>query len=277
LRRPRRDETTGSPSAELPLTWSLAVNAAAETLNDLPPASATAAAFRVAAVEDDAVIREALEKWIGELGHEVDTFGSGEELVAADNLRQYSLFILDWGLPGVQGIDLLHQLRTNLLVDAPVIFCTSRDAETDVVSALAAGADDFIVKPIRKHELSARIAAALRRSFRGEPMTPVLSFPPYSIDLADRVISLNGLPMDLQNREYELALMLFKNLNGVVSRERIIQTLWGNIPLDSSRSLDTHVSRIRRKLHLSPENGITLHSVYGRGYRLQSFVMQTVR
>lgn len=240
-------------------------------------AAESAQPFRIAAVEDDPTIREALEKWIHELGHEVTVFGSAEALVSADSLRQYSLFILDWGLPGMQGIDLLRQLRTSLLVDSPVIFCTSRESETDIVSALSAGADDFIVKPIRKHELSARIAAALRRSYREEAVTGVLNFAPYTIDLADRVISLNGQPMELQNREYELALMLFQNLNGVVSRERIIQALWGNIPLDSSRSLDTHVSRIRRKLNLSPENGITLHSVYGRGYRLQSFVMQTVR
>jgi DNA-binding response OmpR family regulator len=155
-----------------------------------------------------------------------------------------------------------------------VIFCTSREAETDVVEALTAGADDFIVKPIRKHELAARITAAIRRCMRAEPETGALQFGPFCIDLTAREIAKNGQRIDLQNREYELAVMLFRHLNGVVPREKIIHSLWGNVPLDGSRSLDTHISRIRRKLGLTAEIGYTLQSVYGKGYRLQAIASE---
>lgn len=224
----------------------------------------------IAAVEDDASTREALEKWLRELGHEVTTFSSGEALLASGSVARFGLFVLDWGLPGMSGIAVLRELRTSRNIDAPVIFCTSRDAETDVVDALAAGADDFIVKPIRKGELAARVVAALRRAYPPEQESGHLDFAPFRIDLTARSISKDGAPIELQNREYELAVLLFRHLNGVISREKIIHTLWGNVPLDGSRSLDTHVSRLRRKLGLNAEAGYALQSVYGRGYRLQA-------
>jgi len=182
---------------------------------------------------------------------------------------EFALFVLDWGLPDMQGIDLLRRLRGHEGIDAPVIFCTARGDETDVVEALHEGADDFIVKPIRHHELVARISATLRRAYPGPANAAVISVPPFSIDTGNRMIFVDGKAVDLQNREYELAVMLFQNLNGVVSRTRIIQTLWGSEPMETSRSLDTHVSRIRRKLGLSAARGVALQSVYGLGYRLQ--------
>jgi DNA-binding response OmpR family regulator len=226
--------------------------------------------YRIAVVEDDGATSEAICKWLGELGHSPAHFSSGEQLLATVAAGEFALYILDWGLPGMPGIDIVRQLRGSLRCEAPVIFCTSRDAEADVVDALRAGADDFIVKPVRKNELSARIAAALRRAYPVAPASHILDIPPYAIHLLDRTIALRGEVADLQNREYELALMLFQNLNGVVSRERLIQSLWGNVPMETSRSLDTHASRIRRKLNLTPENGIILQSVYGKGYRLQA-------
>ncbi len=228
------------------------------------------APYRIAVVEDDAATSDAICKWVGELGHVPVHFPSGEQLLGTGSAADYALYILDWGLPGMPGIDIVRQLRGNFASEAPVIFCTSRDAEVDVVDALGAGADDFIVKPVRKNELSARIAAALRRAYPVTPASDILEIPPYSIHLLDRTIAVHGAVADLQNREYELALMLFQNLNGVVSRERLIQSLWGNVPMETSRSLDTHASRIRRKLNLTPENGIVLQSVYGKGYRLQA-------
>lgn len=227
-------------------------------------------ACTIALVEDDAAIRDALEKWLADLGHKAEVFGSGEALLESAPLARFDLFVLDWGLPGMQGIAVLRELRVTRNLSAPVIFCTSREAEKDVVDALAAGADDFIVKPIRKAELSARVTAAIRRSYPPQQETGHLDFGPYRFDLVARVISKAGSPVELQNREYELALLLFRHVNGVVPREKIIHELWGNVPLDGSRSLDTHASRLRRKLELSSETGYTLQSVYGRGYRLQA-------
>lgn len=226
--------------------------------------------FTIAIVDDDDAMREGLATWVAEMGHAPTVFSTASGLLKAMRTMNFSLFLLDWGLPDMQGIDLLRQLRANEKIDAPIILCTARGGESDVVVAMRDGADDFIVKPVRRNELAARISATLRRAYPSPANSGVLSVHPYSIDLANRTISVDGRPVDLQNREYALIVMLFQNLNSVVSRTRIIQTLWGGEPMETSRSLDTHISRVRRKLGISPERGLILQSVYGLGYRLQT-------
>ncbi len=224
----------------------------------------------VAVVEDDPTSGEAIVKWMAELGHQPVLFASAEAFLADRAVHAAALLVVDWGLPEMSGLDLLRHYRDLLRANAPVVFCTSRGDEADVVEALRAGADDFIVKPLRKQELQARVRAVIRRSLADSPDLHELDLAPYAVDLVARQIRLRGNLMELQNREYELAVLLFQNLNAVVSRARIVQTLWGIEPLETSRTLDTHVSRLRRKLELTPENGLVLQSVYGLGYRLQT-------
>ena len=224
----------------------------------------------VAVVEDDSTSGEAIVKWIAELGHQPVLFTSAEAFLADRAVHAASLLVVDWGLPEMSGLDLLRHYRDLLRANAPVVFCTSRGDEADVVEALRAGADDFIVKPLRKQELQARVRAVIRRSLADSTDLRELDLAPFSVDRVARQIRLHGRLIELQNREYELAVLLFQNLNAVVSRARIVQTLWGIEPLETSRTLDTHVSRLRRKLELTPENGLILQSVYGLGYRLQA-------
>ena len=224
----------------------------------------------VAVVEDDSTSGEAIVKWIAELGHQPVLFTSAEAFLADRAVHAASLLVVDWGLPEMSGLDLLRHYRDLLRANAPVVFCTSRGDEADVVEALRAGADDFIVKPLRKQELQARVRAVIRRSLADSIDLRELDLAPFSVDRVARQIRLHGRLIELQNREYELAVLLFQNLNAVVSRARIVQTLWGIEPLETSRTLDTHVSRLRRKLELTPENGLILQSVYGLGYRLQA-------
>jgi two-component system, OmpR family, response regulator RegX3 len=231
-----------------------------------------AARVTIAIVEDDETMNETLAKWVHEMGHATAQFTTGGAFLKAYPDAGFSLFLLDWALPDIEGIELVRRLRSDGHIDAPIILCTSRDGEADIVEALDAGADDFVVKPVRRHELTARIAAALRRATLPPTDNGVLSFPPFSIDQANRVFHIDDARIDLQNREYELALLLFQNLNGVVPRAHIIQSLWGSEPMETSRSLDTHVSRIRRKLGIAAERGFILQTVYGLGYRLQTVV-----
>ncbi|MBL0122812.1 MAG: response regulator transcription factor [Betaproteobacteria bacterium] len=233
-------------------------------------AASAAMHFTIAIVEDDETMNETLAKWVREMGHTAIAFTTGGTFLKACRHTEFSLFLLDWALPDIEGIDLVRRMRSVDGIEAPIILCTSRDGEADIVEALGAGADDFIVKPIRRHELAARIAAALRRATPQPADGGVLSVPPFSIDLANRVFHIDGKRVELQNREYELALLLFQNLNGVVSRARIIQGLWGSEPMETSRTLDTHISRVRRKLGIAAERGLVLQSVYGLGYRLQA-------
>jgi DNA-binding response OmpR family regulator len=232
-------------------------------------AASAATHYTIAIVEEDEATGESIATWIRELGHTAIRFGSGTDLLKTAGTVEFAAFLVDWGLRDTEGIDLLRDLRSCGRAEAPVILCAARGGEADVVEALRLGADDFIVKPVRRYELSARVGAALRRAFPQPADTAILAVPPFSIDLANRVFYVDRQMIELQNREYALALLLFQNLNGVVPRTRIIQSLWGGEPRDTSRSLDTHICRIRRKLGLSAERGLILQSVYGIGYRLR--------
>ena len=243
---------------------SLAAHTPAAT-NAAPPTPG----ISVAIVEDEEITGELLSAWIQDLGHTAVWFANGKELLKAIRTRQFALYIVDWGLPDIDGIDIVRQLITPDHTHAPIIFCSARGSEADIVEALNVGADDFIVKPPRRYEFAARVSAMLRRAYPQTTEKGNLEVGPYSIDLICREFQVDGKPIDLQNREYAVALMLFQNLNGVVSRARIVQSLWGNEPMETSRSLDTHISRIRRKLGISAERGLKLNSVYGFGYRLQ--------
>ncbi len=223
----------------------------------------------IAIIEDEEITGELLSAWVQEMGHIPEWFKNGKDLIRALRSRHFSLFLVDWGLPDIDGIDLVRHLLAREGEHAPIIFCSARGSESDIVKALNVGADDFIVKPPRRDEFAARVAAMLRRAYPLAVEKGTLNVGPYSIDLTRRTFSVNGELVELQNREYAVALMLFQSLNGVVSRTRITQTLWGNEPMETSRSLDTHVSRIRRKLSIAAERGLVLQSVYGFGYRLQ--------
>jgi two-component system response regulator RegX3 len=150
----------------------------------------------------------------------------------------------------------------------PVLFLTGRLDEEDVVHALSSGADDYLIKPPRRMELIARIDALLRRALppRGDE---VLEFPPYRIDTLMRSVTLRGADVSLTQKEYELTVFLFRNVGRLMSRSHIEEAVWGRGAEVLSRSLDTHLSRIRRKLTLNPGNGYRLTPVYNHGYRLE--------
>ncbi|MEO8103058.1 MAG: response regulator transcription factor [Betaproteobacteria bacterium] len=236
--------------------------------------------FTIAIVDDDATRGETLAAWIGEMGHNAIRFNSGPALLGAigtPGAADFSLILIDSAQPGVDSIEFVRQLRNGGRAIAPIILCTPHGDEADVVEALGADADDFIVKPVRRSELAARIGATLRRAYPRPAGSVFLTVPPFFIDLTNRVFHVDGQQILLQNLEYALALMLFQNLNGVVPRAHIIQSLWDGELMETSRTLDTHVSRIRRKLGLSAARGLIIQSVYGLGYRLQAVASPSAR
>lgn len=137
-----------------------------------------------------------------------------------------------------------------------------------MIESLSAGADDFMVKPIRTAELQARVGALIRRAYPPKSETELI-VGPYRFLLGTHSLEINGRESDLNHREYELALFLFKNLGRLVSREHLLDVLWGKDLETGSRSLDTHISSVRIKLKLPPSRGILLSAVYGLGYRLE--------
>jgi len=223
----------------------------------------------IAILEDDPEVGAVMEKWLQDAGHNVAVFATGAPLLEYKSLREIDIFLLDWVVPGMTGFDVLKLFKTQLHIVAPVLFLTIRDAEIDVVSALDAGADDYLVKPIRHQELLARINAVTRRVQDASIGISEEVFGAFRFDPSGRQAYCGDVIVELTSIEFELALFLFKNAGKLISREVIANVVWGRPVSELSRTIDTHVSRIRKKLNLAPENGYRLQPVYNAGYRLE--------
>jgi DNA-binding response OmpR family regulator len=197
-------------------------------------------------------------------------FETAEAMLASEYLVQAHLVILDWNLPGMNGLDALRAIRQRM--STPVLFLTSYDAEVRVIAALGAGADDYLVKPFRSGELMARILALLRRYqsqvVRHEPTMKEL-MGGVTADQTSMVLTVPGqAAVKLSNKEFLLAVLFFQNVGRALPREEIVQAVWGRGSDIPSRTLDTHVSRLRTRLNLRPDLGWRLSPVYSFGYRL---------
>ncbi len=224
--------------------------------------------MRIALLDDDADIRNSVGGWLTDAGHAVQTFGVSRDFMRDAGRESFDLFLLDSNLPDIDGPDVLRWLRTDRSDDTPVIFITARDSEQDIVSALAGGADDYLVKPVRRAELIARIGALMRR-MRPTPTDDVLEVGPYRFEPAHKRLSLDGEEIALTEKEFDLALFLFRNLGRLLSRGHLLEAVWGRNPSLATRTVDTHVSRVRSKLQIKPERGFRLVPTYNYGYRLE--------
>ena len=215
---------------------------------------------RLLLVEDDEAIGRSLRTVLGERGYDVVLVQTGgAALVAADAARP-DLVLLDLGLPDVDGIEVCRRLRRGS-PSLPIVMLTARDEEVDVVAGFTAGADDYVAKPFRLGELLARIGAQLRRS---EPADdePLL-VGDLAIDRAARLATRGGEVLDLRPRELDLLLLLAQNAGRAVTRERILRELWRDHWGGASKTLDMHVSTLRRRLG-GLQVGVALRQL-GRG------------
>ncbi len=230
--------------------------------------------MRIAYLEDDPDQARLSRLWLEDAGHQVTCFETGRELVRVLRSESFDLLVLDWMVPDMSGIEVLDWTRSHYDWNVPVLFCSQRGSEEDIVRALEAGADDYMEKPLSQRELIARVGALQRRMLLGRSNSQSLEFTPYTIDLANRTIALDGIPIELTQKEYDLAVFLFKNLGRAISRGHILDTVWGMSPDLNTRTVDTHISRLRKKLRLGPETGWVLTSIYQHGYRLDQIDKQ---
>lgn len=223
--------------------------------------------MNIAIVEDDLLQRTALRNWLEDAGHHCNSFNSGVDFSQTARRGDYQMMLFDWELPGMSGIELLSWLRAQLQDNTPVIFITSHDTEEDIVLALSKGADDYLVKPARKQELLARIEALARRVPREAP-SGTRYYGNILINPQRQEITLDGARIELTQKEYALACYLLENSGKLLSRSELLQELWGQSKNVNTRTVDTHISRLRKKLQLSREYGWHLGAVYQYGYRL---------
>ncbi|WP_321843889.1 response regulator transcription factor [Paraburkholderia bannensis] len=222
-------------------------------------------------VEDDPVQAQAVAGVLSRHDFIVSVVNDGEAAIRFLQAESVDAVVLDWHLPGISGIEVLGWIREGVGAEYGVLFLTSRVQELDVVRALEAGADDYLAKPFRSDELVARVQALVRRIVR-HANDKVVRAGEYVLDPRARTITLRDTDIALTTKEFQLAATLFNNFGKILSRDLLAMTAWGRELGAQSRSLDTHIYRIRQKLKLRPENGVRLTSVYTAGYRLEAAV-----
>ncbi|TAK91600.1 MAG: response regulator transcription factor [Burkholderiaceae bacterium] len=229
--------------------------------------------MRIAILDDDKTQLALVSTCLISAGHHCHTFTQGKELLHHLRRESFDLLVLDWQVPDLSGLEVLEWVRKNVAVavPVPVLFMTGRASESDIVDALAAGADDYMVKPIRRAELVARVNALLRRAYPNLQPAEVLRFKQHTFDPHTCEATLDGHPVEMTRKEFDLAVLLFHNIGRALSRSHIMEAVWGRDPNVPSRSMDTHISRVRSKLDLRPNRGYRLSPVYSYGYRLEQF------
>jgi DNA-binding response OmpR family regulator len=225
--------------------------------------------MKIALLDDDPVQLETMAATAQELGYRAVLFSRAQALISALRKDTFDLLIVDWNLPDRSGLEVLAWARTNLRPPPPMLLVTSRAEDEDIVAGLNAGADDYLPKPLSPPVLAARISALMRRVY-AQPSAPGAEVHADTVfhESAGAVIR-DGQTVVLTAKEFALAQLLFRNLHRALSRTYILETVWGNEPNLNSRSLDMHISRIRTKLNLRPEQGFRLTPIYSYGYRLE--------
>ena len=227
--------------------------------------------MRIAILEDDPDQLALLQRWLVQDGHDVHGYQGGREIMMRSARESFDLYLLDWQVPDVSGTDVLLWLRANISRRVPILFVTVRDSEQDIVFALEHGADDYMVKPVRRQELLARVHALLRRAYPSEEQKQ-LSFPPFEIDIQRGEVRKDGQRIELTPKEFELTVTLFRNIGRLLSRGHLQETVWGRTGDLATRTVDTHVSQVRKKLDLRPESGYRVVPIYNYGYRLEKII-----
>ncbi|MDH5407132.1 MAG: response regulator transcription factor [Gammaproteobacteria bacterium] len=232
--------------------------------------------MRIALVDDDHHLAELVKIWLEEAGHETAYFSSGVEFTRMLRRESYDLVLLDWIMPEMDGEGVLRWMQEQSINDLPVIFLTQKTGEDDIAKVLDLGADDYITKPVRQKELLARINAVARRASPNS-VREVLEIPPFKIDINSHSLYCNDELVKMTQKEFELVVFLFKNIGRLLSRGHILSSVWGHGDEFNTRTVDTHISRIRKKLELTPENGWRLSAIYHQGYRLEQVESEELR
>jgi DNA-binding response OmpR family regulator len=221
---------------------------------------------RILVIEDDQRIRELVCKHLADEGHAVSSESTGLDGLRSVTAEAPDVVILDLGLPDLDGLDLLKMIRS--IAEVPVLVLTAREDEQTVLHAFDEGADDYVVKPVSGPQLSARIAALLRRSSKQK--NEVVKIGDLEIHLAPRKVFFENKELELTAKEFDLLAYLADRPGTVVSKEELHAAVWKAPVGTEGRTIDVHISTLRKKLGQKPsDDSRYLHTIIGAGVRLQ--------
>ena len=223
----------------------------------------------VAILEDSPTQVEWVTKLLQSHGHQAFSRRDGDGFIALLQQQKVDVVLLDWEVPGASGLAVLKWARCNLAPNMPILMLTQRDDEESIVQALNMGADDYLQKPVRERELLARMSAQLRKSQRGEATALQFQVGHFAFNLEAKTLTVDGRPVTLPTREFDLATMLFRSPGRIITKDVLCQRIWGTVDRKYDASLATYVSNLRSALGLRSRNGYVIATVYNYGYRLE--------
>jgi len=225
-------------------------------------------ARQILVIEDDSALQLALRDRLTGEGYVVECVGDGTAGEKLASTAAHDLILLDVMLPGKDGFDIARELRIQG-VDTPILMLTARGEVTDKVVGLQLGADDYLTKPFEFIELLARIRALLRRSERAvaRRQTAAFEFGGVSVNFSNAEVVRDGEPVHLSAREFQLLRHFVENPGVVLSRDELLDAVWGYNAMPATRTVDVHVARLRRKLEANPSHPQHLRTVIGLGYK----------
>ncbi|MCH9738019.1 MAG: response regulator transcription factor [Actinomycetia bacterium] len=221
---------------------------------------------RVLIVEDEDSFSDALSFMLRREGYEVFIAADGNAAIAEFDKHGPDLVLLDLMLPGISGTEVCRIIRGKSTV--PIIMLTAKDGEVDKVVGLELGADDYVTKPFSSRELLARVRAVLRR--HGEPeelLPPTVESGSVRIDIERHVVSVRGEHITMPLKEFDLLEFLVRNSGRVLTRNQLIDRVWGADYVGDTKTLDVHIKRLRAKIEIDPSNPVHIHTVRGLGYK----------
>jgi DNA-binding response OmpR family regulator len=220
---------------------------------------------RLLVVEDDAHLSRALKRGLELEGYAVDVADTGTDGLAAAGATDYDAVILDVMLPGIDGLTLCRWIRSR--GELPVIMLTARGEEADRIVGLELGADDYVTKPFSPRELAARVRTVLRRTASAPAAARRLVFDGLVVDARTREVEVDGRPLRLTAKEFDLLFFLASNPREVFSRDQLMDRVWGYAVALDTGTVTVHIQRLRSKIERDPKSPHRLETVWGVGYR----------
>lgn len=231
----------------------------------------------IAILEDVVAQAKTVEGWLRRAGYDTRVAHEGQALLDLMRTERIDMLLLDWDVPGAKsGMDVLREVRQSLSDALPIVMMTSHSGEEDIVYGLNAGADDYLTKPVSERVLVARVAAQLRKYYPQSKRAERIELGRYTIDTELRQIHIAkdaGAPPEvvdqLSAREFDVAVLMFRNAGRIVTKDFICKHIWGMADRKYDASLATYISKLRTALGLRHKNGVVISTVYNHGYRLE--------